>query len=212
MTVILSNINVRVIKFPARCKREFASVDILLQSNCKTKTVDALILSLAKYEKQLRKLLCFLLFQNPAITNTNFGNFNKVIINKKNLFPDNTIKAINDLQVGTVSAWVGEQFEPLTKQLNTINTRRNKLIHGQITGENLNALNLTEDISTILKWVNLLARGSKRTVGYDGLGRNTFRLAKKIQAPLERKYPFLTPQELKIWLDKFKHSTKQTKQ
>lgn len=88
------------IKLPVVCKQEFATVELLLRSNTKTRTVDALILSLAKYEKQLRKLLCFLLFQNPAVTNASFHSFNKVIFDKKNLFPDNTIKAIDDLQVG----------------------------------------------------------------------------------------------------------------
>jgi hypothetical protein len=150
------------IKLPKFCEMEFGTVALLLNSEEETRAVDAFIISWTKYEKQLRKLLCFLLFQNPAVTKENLDCFNKVMISNKKLYPYSIIQAINDLQVGNVSDWVGKRYEPLAKELKEIGARRHKLIHGQTTGEKLSACDLVNDVQTILEWVKLLGRGSKK--------------------------------------------------
>ena len=205
---ISSNTQTFTVNFPAICKEEFATVESILLSNAKTKAVDALLLSLTKYEKQLRKILCFLIFQNPAITIEVRDGFNRAITDNKKLYPPAMIQAINCLAAGQVSDWVGEKYIPLNKRLEEINARRNKLIHGQITGEKLSAHVLIADVITILEWVELLARGSKRAVKYDGLIRNTFRQAKMKQRCSKTGFPFETPEELDKWLKKFTHQKK----
>lgn len=46
---------------------EFETVDLILNSSCITKGVDAFALSLIKAERQMRKLFTFLVYQNPKL-------------------------------------------------------------------------------------------------------------------------------------------------
>lgn len=58
----------RKLTIPARLSEEFSTVAALWNSSGTTRRVDALVLSWVKYEKQLRRLFCFLVFQHPNIT------------------------------------------------------------------------------------------------------------------------------------------------
>jgi hypothetical protein len=55
------------LNIPETLRVEFSTVQALWDSEAETRRVDALILSWTKYEKQLRRLFCFLVFQHPKI-------------------------------------------------------------------------------------------------------------------------------------------------
>jgi hypothetical protein len=61
----------RKLNLPAKLSEEFHTVDVIYQSSGKTRRVDALLLCWIKYEKQLRKLFCFLVYQHQSITREN---------------------------------------------------------------------------------------------------------------------------------------------
>jgi hypothetical protein len=56
---------------PPALKQEFATIDALWASGAETRRVDSLLLSWIKYEKQLRRLFCFLVYQHPKVTDKN---------------------------------------------------------------------------------------------------------------------------------------------
>lgn len=58
----------RKLSIPAALKQEFATVEAIWHSGAETRRVDALLLCWIKYEKQLRRLFCFLVFQHSRIT------------------------------------------------------------------------------------------------------------------------------------------------
>ncbi len=62
----------RKLVIPAQLKEEFATVETVWHSTGKTRRVDALMLSWVKYEKELRRLFCFFVFQHPKIDADNF--------------------------------------------------------------------------------------------------------------------------------------------
>src|ERR1019366_4748399 len=55
----------RKLVIPDALKDEFATVEVLWYSNAETKRVDSLALSWIKYEKQLRRLFTFFIYQHP---------------------------------------------------------------------------------------------------------------------------------------------------
>lgn len=58
----------RQLTIPDKLKEEFATVEALWNTTAETKRVDCLVLSWVKYEKQLRRLFSFFVFQHPNFT------------------------------------------------------------------------------------------------------------------------------------------------
>ena len=56
----------RALEIPPRLKKEFETLDRLWDCKAETRRVDALILSWVRFEKQLRRLFSFLVFQHPG--------------------------------------------------------------------------------------------------------------------------------------------------
>ena len=187
---------------------EFETVEIILQSEAVTKSLDAFILSWIKYEKQLRKLLCFLVYQHPIITKITLPQFDEVIVKNNKLFPDCTILAIEALSARSVASWVGSEHPQLSKSIDAISKHRNKLLHGHITGEGLEQADLLGQIGTIKNWICSLANGANAELQYDGLARNTFKQAKKLDRVNLEKFPFDSPEGLRVWVKKFTHPQK----
>lgn len=187
---------------PIPLKQEFATVEALWHSTGETKRVDALVLSWVKYEKQLRRLFCFLLFQHPKITKKNIEQVVGVLAKERNLYPDTFIAAIAALGVTSVPDLLGRRHAELAPEILRIKKYRNKLIHGQVSGQGIKSPQLERDVLCIMRWVHCLAGAAELTFGYDGLKRNTFRQAKTTARIAVDKYPFATPDQLAPWLAK----------
>lgn len=185
---------------PELLTEEFATVDTLWHSAAKTRRVDALMLSWVKYEKQLRRLFCFLLFQHPEIGADKIDQVIAVLAENRRLYPETFIKGIAALRVTSVPDLLGSRYATLWREMARIKTHRDKLIHGQITGQGIKSPQLERDVLWIIEWVACLAAGAESTFGYDGLKRNTYRVAKSTSKIAVDNYPFKTPAELKVWL------------
>lgn len=59
--------------------------------------MDALILSWVKYEKQLRRLFCFLVFEHPKITEDQIDAIISVLAENKKLSPETFMWGIEAL-------------------------------------------------------------------------------------------------------------------
>jgi hypothetical protein len=192
----------RKLNIPVRLQLEFATVLTLWQSSAETRRVDALVLSWVKYEKQLRRLFCFLVFQHPQITTESLDPIISALVENKNLYPESFITGINLLGVTQVSQLIGSDHARLWKEIHRIKLYRNKLMHGQVTGLQLSSSMLERDVLLIIEWIGRLAEGAQSAFGYDGLTRNTFRAAKATSQINVSMYPFSTVSEFGGWLSR----------
>ena len=185
---------------PEPLREEFATVETLWHSRGNTRRVDALMLSWVKYEKQLRRLFCFLLFQHPEIGADKIDQVIAVLAENRRLYPETFIKGITALGVTSVPDLLGPRYATLSREIARIKTYRDKLMHGQITGQGIKSPQLERDVLWIVEWVACLATAAEIAFGYDGLKRNTYRLARSSSKIPVGKYPFTTPAALKDWL------------
>jgi hypothetical protein len=181
---------------------EMATVDALLASGATTRRTDALILAWVKMEKQLRRLFSYLVFQNPAFTKHDEEALVNVFVDHRGLYFHTFIKCLNDLGTVTVETLVGPQYTHYQEQIARIRVYRNKIMHGQITGQNLQSPQLEKDIQLLRDWIAALAVGAEEALGYDGIARNTFIKAKSVPAIAKITYPFTTVDRFRMWLDK----------
>jgi hypothetical protein len=181
---------------------EMATVDAVLASKATTRRTDAFVLTCVKMEKQLRRLFSFIVYQNPAFSKSDESALVKVFVDNNRLYADSFIKCIDALGTKTVANLVGKEYVHYRTEIKRIKKYRNKILHGQITGENLQSPQLEKDIKLLRNWIKDLAEGGVNSFGYDGIARNTFRKAKEVSAFAGIQYPFSTVATFKKWLRK----------
>lgn len=194
----------RKLTIPDALQTEFATVKAIWNTSGKTRRVDSLLLSWVKYEKQLRHLFSFFVFQHPKITKRNL---NAVIIafsDNRNLCPETCITGIEKLGVTSLPKLLGNSHANLWSEITRIKKYRNKLMHGQLTGQGIKSPQLEQDVIRIINWISAVAQAADATFGYDGLRRNTYAAAKASPNIHAQKFPFSTTAELKTWLSTLK--------
>jgi hypothetical protein len=195
----------RRLVIPEALKEEFATVEALWHSDATTRRVDALALSWIKYEKQLRRLFSFLVFQNPKIAEGQLDAVIAAFAESHNLYPETFISAIKQVGVTSIPDLLGESYARLWPEIRRIKRYRNKIMHGQNTGQGIKSATLERDVIYLVEWISLVAQAAATSFGYDGLTRNTFSAAKRSRIATVQAYPFSTPAELKSWLSKLDH-------
>jgi hypothetical protein len=189
-------------RFPGILREEFKTIDVLLDSEAATSRTDALILACTKYEKQLRKILMFLIYKSPNTTPENRNSFLQAIVDCGNLYPRHMECGIRQISGKSLSDIVGDKYQELKGKLDPVLGIRNKLIHGQNTGKSLESAELEEKIRVVSEWMSSLAVASKQTLGYDGLGRDVFRKAKSSSKALTALRQFDSTEAFTDWLNK----------
>ncbi|MFM0120317.1 hypothetical protein P0D73_15835 [Paraburkholderia sp. RL18-101-BIB-B] len=154
---------------------EFAVVDLIKDSGAVTLGVDALTLSIVKLERQLRRLFTHLVFQCEALDDGNIPELVKALEERPDVNVTGFITGIDALFRFSVSDMVGPRYSKSRTELREIYKVRNKLFHGQLTGESLDQCQLLERVATVREWCELLSAGALARVGYDGFGRDSFR-------------------------------------
>lgn len=190
----------RKLEIPEALTKEFATVEAIWHSAAETRRVDALVLSWVKYEKQLRRLFSFFVFQHPKITREKLDAVITVFVKNKNLYPETFISGIKELGVTPIPKLLGPAHTELWPEITRIKKYRNKIMHGQHTGQNIQSAQLERDVIHLIRWISELAQAADDAFGYDGLKRNVYRAAKATAMLSVEKYPFQTPPELEKWL------------
>lgn len=189
----------RKLTIPPKLADEFLTVEMIWHSSGSTRRVDALLLSWIKFEKQLRKLFCFLVYQHPDITRVNITDIMAAMAGNRDLNPSTLQDCIAALGVTPVPTLVGGNHGLLKKELARIKKYRNKLMHGQISGQGIKSVQLERDVLLIIDWMSNLADGSDQQFGYDGLRRDTFQQAKKAKVVVQN-FPFHDAATFDAWL------------
>lgn len=190
----------RKLFIPEPLKTEFATVEAIWNTNGETRRVDALMLSWIKYEKQLRRLFSFFVFQHPNITKKTLDSVISAFAANRNLYPETFIAGIKALGVTPLPKLLGSSHAPLWAEITRIKRYRNKIMHGQHTGQGITSAQLERDVMHIINWISAVADAADAAVGYDGLRRRTYVAAKASANVHVQKYPFSNPTELKAWL------------
>lgn len=149
---------------------EFATIDVVLASGAETRAVDAFALSLIKAERQLRKLVTYLVFQSPALSSNDIAALRKALGDRK-IFFGHFLKAWDELYPRALRDLVGAEHDRLRGSLAEATTFRNKLFHGQLTDRRLSREDLTALVIDIRTWCNALGQAASQEVGYDGFDR-----------------------------------------
>lgn len=191
------------LNIPEPLQKEFETITALWETKAETRRVDSLILAWVKYEKQLRRLFCFLVFQHPEITEAPVERVIASLAGNNKLYPRTFMNAIRTLGAPPVRRLIGDRYAVLRREVDRIQRYRNKLIHGQITGLKIPSRQLERDVRWIIEWVGSLATGAEAAFGYDGLGRNTFTAAKATERVLAS-YPF-SARTFETWLRTISH-------
>lgn len=189
---------------PDVLKEEFATVEALWQCTGRTRRVDALLISWVKYEKQLRRLFSFFVFQHEKITEQTLDEVIYAFVASSNLYPETFIEGIQALGVTPIPKLLGEQHAGLWAEITRIKKYRNKIMHGQQTGQSITSIQLERDVIHIMRWMSALADAANTAYGYDGLRRGAYRIAKSTADIPVQKYPFANVKQLEAWLKTLK--------
>lgn len=153
---------------------EFATIDLLLPSDTSTGRTDAFILAYTKLDKQIRKIFTYLVFQSEGFSSS--SDIVDIIASDRGLYPKHFIKGFDGLYSSSFEDILGDKYTDFRdNQLERISKYRNKILHGQVTGQRLSADDLTQEVTLIREIVELIAEKMSDEIGYDGLGRNSLR-------------------------------------
>jgi len=190
----------RKLVIPEPLKTEFATVEAIWNTAAETRRVDALLLSWVKYEKQLRRLFSFFVFQHPNITVSTLDSVIAAFVANRNLNPETFISGIKALGVTPLPKLLGASYAPLWAEITRIKRYRNKIMHGQHSGQGITSAQLERDVGHIINWITSLAQAADAAFGYDGLRRRTYVAAKSTANIHVQNYPFSNAAQLKAWL------------
>lgn len=159
---------------PVSCSAEFETVDLITQSTAETRGVDAFALALIKAERQVRKLLTYLVYQFPCFTDADIFRLRETLGNSKKVYFNGCERGFNALYPRTIEELVGYQYSYLRQRIHDAIDCRNKIFHGQLTSKYLNREDLLKFVIDIRSWCEKLAASAELEVGYNGFGRNSF--------------------------------------
>ena len=182
-------------------KNDFATVVAIWGlTHASTRGLDSLILAWVKYEKQTRRLFSFLVQQRFAEDPAAQAAVLEAIHANRKLNPKSQLEGIVRITGVTEADLVGTSHARLSPEIERIHRNRNKILHGQLTGQKLDVARLEADVVHVIAWMTALATGGTRKFNYDGLERNTARLARVRPARINQ-YPFGTVGEFETWLN-----------
>jgi hypothetical protein len=147
---------------------EFATVDLVRNSTAETRGVDAFCLAWIKYERQARKLCSFLLFQASTIQAGDAPQLRAALHAKTDTTHAKFRSAIQSLGGIKLKDEFGARYHVLEHNLDQAFRARNKIFHGQQTGQGLKRERLVELVDYIKEWCKLLADAAMQKFGYDG--------------------------------------------
>ncbi len=162
--------------------QEFKTVELILKSDARTKHVDAFCLTWIKFERQLRKLTANILYQATAFSESDVAAkelLRAALLAKNNIKHDHFIGGIRRLTGQSMKEIIGDRHKELRTAVNQAYDFRNKIIHGQQTGQNLDGNQLASTHTKVREWCAILADQGAARFGYDGFARNSLRKTRK---------------------------------
>lgn len=153
-------------------KEQFAAVDLILNTDIETRSVDAFALSLIRAEKQVRRIFTFLIFQNPSYNKSNYRQLRATLANNRKVYFEGFIRGINLILPRNLKTIYGEGYDADIAKFVLYTQDRNKIFHGQVTEQGLEREDLIDRVNAIKKWCEHLGCEIKKEIGYDGFSKS----------------------------------------
>ena len=153
---------------------EFLTIKVLRESDAETRGVDCFALSLIKAERQIRKLVTHLVYQNDAFQGSDIQELKNALAKNRKVYFEGNISGFNEIYPKSVIELIGSEYDELLSKVKESIKHRNKIFHGQLTNKHLSRDNLFEFVDHISTWCFKLAEGAEKEIGYDGFSRNSF--------------------------------------
>ncbi|MBL0056739.1 MAG: hypothetical protein IPP31_11280 [Chitinophagaceae bacterium] len=156
---------------------QFASVDLIINTNFETRGVDAFALSLIKAEKQIRRIFTFLIFQNPTYSLSDLRQLRTTLANNRRVYFQGFIAGINLILPRDLQTIYGADYIIDLNKFLLYTQDRNKIFHGQITDAGLSRADLMARVDDIKKWCKHLGTEVQKEIGYDGFSQSYIKTA-----------------------------------
>jgi len=181
---------------------DFLTVDLLVKSNSKTGRTDAFIVAYTKLERQARRIFTYIIYQYPAFSFRNYREIVDTIASKAYLDFPKFLKGFDALYPMSIESIVGSSLYTsfIGTDFQRIKGYRNKIIHGQITGRNLNPDDLKKEIGIISNWCSKLAESMMTIISYDGFS-DSIRKSTRKDFTSSYKISISTSQELDTFIE-----------
>jgi hypothetical protein len=191
-------------EFPQSVIQEFSTVDLLLNSSCPTGRTDSFVIAWVKAERQVRRIFTYLVYQFPVFSKRNVQELLDAIASQDDLYFDGFIRGFDALYPQRFRDVVGhDDFDNYQEPLARIKMLRNKILHGQPTGESLSARQLAKEVEIIRNWCSLVARKMFDEIGYDGFARNSYRKCKQRELSSVYRHKITDTQALREFMKKY---------
>lgn len=155
------------------CEKAFAVVDqIRIDNESSTRGVDAFSLALIRSERQIRRIFTNLVFQASAFGRKDVNDLKNTLTSRRHLYFRHFMVAFEGLVGIPISDLVAD-YDRLSKQLEVAEGYRNKLFHGQLTGDSLTTDCLLSLEGDVRAWCYSLADNAHERFGYDGFSGGT---------------------------------------
>ncbi len=181
---------------------EFETVELLLTSEFKTRGIDAFSLSVIKTERQVRKIFTHLIYQFPSFSEEDKDHLKETLAKNKKVYFNGFIKGFNAIYPKTIKDIFGANYDSSIAQIKKYIGYRNKIFHGQLTGEGLSRDDLIGFVYNIKEWCSTLAENMKEELGYDGFARNSQRKSQTPEAFSNLKVEIKSIEEYKDFIKK----------
>jgi len=160
---------------------ELHTVEVIIESNAATRLTDALTLLWVKNEKQLRKLFVFIAYQSSNLRRLTPVLISDAVAHHGRLYSRHFIKGIDEIYYKPFRDVFGAEYTRLHAEMQRIRrTVRNKILHGQNTGLNLQESNLEKEIAILREWISCVYYGFKSEIAFGGFERKTFQKSKSV--------------------------------
>jgi hypothetical protein len=164
-------------------EREFAAIDLLIgKQDLQTAGVDAFALSTIKVERQIRRLFTFGVYRLPCFNGRSAAPLVQAMVARRIYLPG-LVAGFNWLHRVSVADLVGPAAARLLPALEAAREYRNKIFHGQLTGDDLSRDDLLGIVADLRTWSGLLAKGAQDYMGYEGFG-NSVATDSTVMAPV----------------------------
>ncbi|CAN7445923.1 hypothetical protein LJR255_002879 [Pararhizobium sp. LjRoot255] len=155
------------------CENAFAIVDLIRNDEASgTCGVDAFSLALIRSERQIRRVFTNLVFQASAFERKDVNELKDTLAKRKRLYFRHFKVAFEQLIGIPISALVVD-FDRLSDRMEEAAKYRNKLFHGQLTGDSLTTSRLLSLEDDVRAWCLSLSDSSNERFGYDGFAGST---------------------------------------
>ena len=116
---------------------EFSTAELIIDSDHETRGVDAFSLSFIKSETQIRKIFTHVIFQSDSFDETTIDKLIQILADNRKVYFSGFIRGFYGIYPVSIETIYGDSYKSDLEKIETIQKYRNKIFHGQLTGDSL---------------------------------------------------------------------------